>query len=69
MRSAELCCGQMREAVKKVARLVPTAIISGRGREKVAGFVKLQELFYAGSHGLDIVGPQVGCHPLPCHAV
>ena len=50
---------QMRDAVRSVARLFPTAIISGRGREKVAGFVKLQELFYAGSHGMDIIGPSV----------
>jgi trehalose-6-phosphatase len=39
--------------------MYPTAIISGRGREKVEGFVKLKELYYAGSHGLDIVGPRV----------
>ncbi len=45
--------------MKAVAGLFPTAIISGRGREKVMGFVKLQELFYAGSHGMDIVGPSV----------
>ena len=50
---------QMRDAVKSVARLFPTAIISGRGREKVEGFVQLQELYYAGSHGMDIVGPRV----------
>jgi hypothetical protein len=43
-----------------VAQLFPTAIISGRGREKVQGFVRLGELYYAGSHGMDIVGPQVG---------
>ena len=54
--------GQMREAVRMVARLFPTAIISGRGREKVEGFVKLKELYYAGSHGMDIVGPQVTNH-------
>ena len=50
---------QMRDAVKSVARLFPTAIISGRGREKVEGFVQLQELYYAGSHGMDIIGPRV----------
>lgn len=42
-----------------MARLFPAAIISGRGREKVEGFVKLNELFYAGSHGMDIAGPRV----------
>lgn len=50
---------QMRAAVRNVARAFPTAIISGRGREKVEAFVQLKELFYAGSHGMDIAGPQV----------
>eukprot|EP00850_Spirogloea_muscicola_P004469 SM000019S05013 [mRNA] locus=s19:419767:423695:- [translate_table: standard] len=51
---------QMRAAVKDVAAHFPTAIISGRGREKVYSFVQLSELFYAGSHGLDIMGPANG---------
>ena len=55
-------CLQMRSAVQTVAGLFPTSIISGRGREKVEGFVQLKELFYAGSHGMDIVGPQVCCN-------
>ncbi|KAL4424174.1 hypothetical protein ABPG75_001475 [Micractinium tetrahymenae] len=50
---------QARDAVRRVAQLFPTAIISGRGREKVQQFVRLAELYYAGSHGMDIVGPQV----------
>ena len=50
---------QMREIVRAMAQLFPSAIVSGRGREKVQSFVQLQELFYAGSHGMDIVGPQV----------
>lgn len=49
---------EMRLAVSRVASLYPTAIISGRSREKVFDFVKLPQLYYAGSHGLDIVGPQ-----------
>ena len=49
----------MRLAVQKVAQTFPTAIISGRGRGKVEAFVQLQELYYAGSHGLDIKGPVV----------
>ncbi|CAL8462723.1 g2256 [Coccomyxa elongata] len=49
---------QMRDAVRDVARLFPTAIISGRGREKVEDFVHLKELYYAGSHGMDIIGPR-----------
>eukprot|EP00239_Pterosperma_sp_CCMP1384_P004577 CAMPEP_0197849640 /NCGR_PEP_ID=MMETSP1438-20131217/12764_1 /TAXON_ID=1461541 /ORGANISM="Pterosperma sp., Strain CCMP1384" /LENGTH=344 /DNA_ID=CAMNT_0043462419 /DNA_START=355 /DNA_END=1386 /DNA_ORIENTATION=+ len=53
---------QMREAVAKVAQHLPTAIITGRCLEKVIQFVQLDQLFYAGSHGLDIAGPQDG----PC---
>ncbi|KAF9616724.1 hypothetical protein IFM89_032000 [Coptis chinensis] len=47
----------MRTAVRNVANYFPTAIISGRSRDKVHEFVGLTELYYAGSHGMDIVGP------------
>ncbi|OAY30495.1 trehalose-phosphate phosphatase A isoform X1 [Manihot esculenta] len=47
----------MRSAVEKVAKCFPTAIISGRSRDKVHEFVGLKELYYAGSHGMDIMGP------------
>ncbi|XXG77834.1 hypothetical protein AAC387_Pa08g1908 [Persea americana] len=47
----------MRDAVQEVANHYPTAIISGRRRDKVYEFVGLTELYYAGSHGLDIMGP------------
>ena len=49
----------MRQIVRQLAQLFPTAIVSGRGREKGMAFVKLKELYYAGSHGMDIAGPQV----------
>ncbi|KAJ7298295.1 hypothetical protein O6H91_Y005300 [Diphasiastrum complanatum] len=52
----------MRAAVKEVATHFPTAIISGRSRDKVYEFVQLAELFYAGSHGMDIMGPAEGCN-------
>nr|XP_011460289.1 PREDICTED: probable trehalose-phosphate phosphatase C isoform X1 [Fragaria vesca subsp. vesca] len=48
---------EMREAVRAVAKYFPTAIVSGRSRHKVYSFVKLAELYYAGSHGMDIKGP------------
>ncbi|KAL5197092.1 hypothetical protein ABZP36_000604 [Zizania latifolia] len=48
---------QMREVVRNAALHLPTAIISGRSRDKVFDFVKLTELCYAGSHGMDILGP------------
>ncbi|XP_034676566.1 probable trehalose-phosphate phosphatase J [Vitis riparia] len=51
---------EMRAAVKDVARYFPTAIVSGRCRDKVYRFVKLSELYYAGSHGMDIKGPAKG---------
>ncbi|XP_057473842.1 probable trehalose-phosphate phosphatase F [Actinidia eriantha] len=47
----------MRAAVRNVAKCFPTAIISGRSRDKVFEFVGLTELYYAGSHGMDIMGP------------
>ncbi|GAB4848673.1 hypothetical protein Ancab_003385 [Ancistrocladus abbreviatus] len=50
----------MRKAVRKVARYFPTAIVSGRCRDKVFDFVRLAELYYAGSHGMDIKGPAKG---------
>ncbi|XP_051144038.1 probable trehalose-phosphate phosphatase J isoform X2 [Andrographis paniculata] len=51
----------MRATVRKLARYFPTAIVSGRCRDKVYNFVRLAELYYAGSHGMDIKGPSKGC--------
>ncbi|KAF9667390.1 hypothetical protein SADUNF_Sadunf15G0018100 [Salix dunnii] len=48
---------EMRAAVKEVAKYFPTAIISGRSRDKVKGFVQLNNIYYAGSHGMDIMAP------------
>ncbi|OMO94908.1 Trehalose-phosphatase [Corchorus capsularis] len=47
----------MRAVVEKVSKYFPTAIISGRSRDKVYEFVGLTDLYYAGSHGMDIMGP------------
>ncbi|KAK5844685.1 hypothetical protein PVK06_000826 [Gossypium arboreum] len=47
----------MRAAVAKVAKYFPTAIISGRSCDKVYDFVGLTDLYYGGSHGMDIMGP------------
>ncbi|XP_048633565.1 probable trehalose-phosphate phosphatase E isoform X3 [Brassica napus] len=49
---------KMRNTVRKLAMCFPTVIVSGRSREKVYSFVKLTELYYAGSHGMDIKGPE-----------
>ncbi|XP_030468656.2 probable trehalose-phosphate phosphatase J [Syzygium oleosum] len=51
---------KMRATVKKLAGCFPTAIVSGRCRDKVYSFVRLGELYYAGSHGMDIRGPAKG---------
>jgi len=48
---------EMRAAVREVAKHFPTAIVSGRSREKVKDFVKLHNVYYAGSHGMDIMAP------------
>ncbi|MCH82783.1 putative trehalose-phosphate phosphatase J-like, partial [Trifolium medium] len=40
-----------------IARHFPTAIVSGRCLDKLFSFVRLAELYYAGSHGMDIKGP------------
>lgn len=50
----------MRATVRKLATYFPTAIVSGRCRDKVYSFVRLAELYYAGSHGMDIKGPSRG---------
>ncbi|XP_044486110.1 probable trehalose-phosphate phosphatase F [Mangifera indica] len=47
----------MRSSVRNIAKYFPTAIISGRSRDKVYELVGLSELYYAGSHGMDIMGP------------
>lgn len=48
---------EMRGAVSDVSKRFPTAIISGRSRDKVKQFVKLDNVYYAGSHGMDIMAP------------
>ncbi|CAL5442101.1 unnamed protein product [Camellia sinensis] len=48
---------EMRSTVRNVSTYFPTAIISGRSRDKVYELVGLAELYYAGSHGMDIMCP------------
>ncbi|KAF1863456.1 hypothetical protein Lal_00030488 [Lupinus albus] len=48
---------KMRATLKDIAMHFPTAIVSGRSVDKVYNFVQLKELYYAGSHGMDIRGP------------
>jgi trehalose 6-phosphate phosphatase len=47
----------MRRALRALAETHPVAIVSGRDRRDVAAKVALDEIYYAGSHGFDIAGP------------
>jgi trehalose 6-phosphate phosphatase len=44
--------------LRALAARYKTAIVSGRARMTAHGLVQLDELYYAGSHGFDIAGPQ-----------
>ena len=48
----------MRDAVAALARVCPVAIVSGRDLAAVRDLVGLEALFYAGSHGFEIGGPE-----------
>ena len=47
----------MRNAVKKVADKIPVAMISGRDITYIQKNVNLDGIYYAGSHGFEIEGP------------
>lgn len=47
----------MKEVMVELAGLVPVAVISGRDRLDVQKKVGLSNIYYAGSHGFDIAGP------------
>lgn len=49
-----------RSTVGDLATRCPVAVISGRDRADVAELVRLGSVYYAGSHGFDISGPD-GC--------
>ncbi|MCF8090712.1 MAG: trehalose-phosphatase [Desulfotignum sp.] len=46
-----------RQILEKVARKWVVAVISGRDLQAIQNFVKLDNVYYAGSHGFDISGP------------
>jgi alpha,alpha-trehalase len=46
-----------RQILKKVAGKWVVAVISGRDLQAIQNFVKLDNVYYAGSHGFDISGP------------
>jgi alpha,alpha-trehalase len=46
-----------REIVGELADLMTIGVISGRDRQNVKSKIGLEKLYYAGSHGFDITGP------------
>jgi alpha,alpha-trehalase len=46
-----------RDTVRRLSKACPVAIISGRDRADVQRLVDIDGIFYAGSHGFDMVGP------------
>ncbi|GJD06205.1 Probable trehalose-phosphate phosphatase E [Galdieria sulphuraria] len=49
---------ETKTALLKLTELgIPVAIVSGRARRKIQNFVNIDTLYYAGSHGFDICGP------------
>lgn len=49
---------EVRKTVQELARHCPVGIISGRDLEDVRDKVRIDSIFYAGSHGFDIAGPK-----------
>jgi trehalose-phosphatase len=47
----------MKQTLIDLAEKLPVAVISGRDRPDVQRFVDIEHIFYAGSHGFDIAGP------------
>ena len=59
----------MKALVSKLADRCSVAIVSGRSRYPTLwGFLGLENVIYAGSHGMDIVGPAGHEHSTRCRA-
>ena len=48
---------EMRDTLRRLADVCRVAVVSGRDRANVEKLVQLGNLYYAGSHGFDISGP------------
>ncbi len=55
----------MRQTVQRLSKFFKISVVSGRATDDVKSKVRLPGLFYAGSHGFEIVDPQgnVTLHP------
>ena len=49
---------EMRRAVRELASRYKVSIVSGRATDDVRGKVQIDKIFYAGSHGFEIVNPE-----------
>ncbi|GAA5033274.1 hypothetical protein GCM10011506_25290 [Marivirga lumbricoides] len=49
--------GKTRSALEQLSKIINVAVISGRDRKDILSFIDINTLFYAGSHGFDISGP------------
>ncbi|DAZ99677.1 TPA: hypothetical protein N0F65_001914, partial [Lagenidium giganteum] len=47
----------MRRTLEQLHTMFVTGVISGRSLAKIQAFVSIPQLYYAGSHGFDIAGP------------
>lgn len=54
---------KMRSIVQDLSKRCVVGIISGRKREDVESLVQIPGLYYAGSHGFDIKGPDLAMTP------
>lgn len=54
----------MRSILREAARRMPVVVVSGRDIDEVRRLVDLPEIIYAGSHGLEIRGPDL-CLEVP----
>ncbi|MFH1001695.1 MAG: trehalose-phosphatase [bacterium] len=55
---------EMKEILRQLSLKYKLAIVSGRGRRNLQTLVDIPEIFYAGDHGLDIIGPDISMtHP------
>lgn len=61
--SQALLDGRTRELLAELAQRIPIAIVSGRDVEALKGFIQLEGIYYAGSHGFEIVGPSCDIRP------
>lgn len=46
-----------KEIITKLSRNIPVSIVSGRDRKDLTSKVMIETVYYAGSHGFDIKGP------------